>query len=82
MDDARLRLQRSKEAARRSQDANNWDEEEEQPKWRIEGHEWIGKTVVRMFGNERVAATCTKWADEDLVGPAIWLVVSDPYASI
>jgi hypothetical protein len=59
------------------------EEEEEEVVWRIEGHEWIGKTVVRVFGeHERTTATCTKWAEADSEGPALWHVVSDSYASM
>ena len=53
------------------------EEEEEEVEWKIEGHEWIGKTVVRVFGeHERTTATCTKWAEADSEGPALWHVVS------
>ena len=55
-------------------DGNDSDEEDE---WQIEGHKWIGKAIVRVFGEERANARCTKWAEADKHGPALWHVVSE-----
>ena len=52
------------------------DSDEEEVQWRIEGHKWVGKEIVRVFDeHEQTRATCTKWAEADASGPALWHVV-------